>query len=246
MVAPKDHLPGARQKTSNHDRSDDTDKSWRAPATILFAFALGLGVAVAHHLMGLSLDKRPVDQVPVSQGWIARFSSALAFLVKMALATAVGTAYIQHQRLRFREQSFETRAVDILTSVLGNAFSFLHVEMARASSSGIDGFDIMVQCFTSHLSSVLLADLFFRGRPLAAVVAPDSLTVLAMHRTDVASTQVPQLFFNQLDGLRHSIRAQAGEVYRFKNPQSGLPVRCLRGSVTFDFDRSKRNVPLEF
>jgi hypothetical protein len=99
--------------------------SWRAPATILFALLIGLGFALAHHFMGLSLNNKPVAQVDISQAWISRFSTALAFLVKLALATSVGAAYTQRQWQRLRQQNLRTSEIDALTSVLANAFSFL-------------------------------------------------------------------------------------------------------------------------
>jgi len=91
----------------------------------LLALLTGLGFALAHHFMGVSLDNKPVAEVGISQAWISRFSTALAFLVKLALATSVGAAYTQHQWQRLREQDFRTSDIDALTSVLVNAFSFL-------------------------------------------------------------------------------------------------------------------------
>ena len=102
-----------------------TKVSWRAPTTILLALLTGLGFALAHHFMGASLNNRPVEQVDISQAWVSRFSTALAFLVKLALATSVGAAYTQHQWQRLRQQDFRTSEIDALTSVLANAFSFL-------------------------------------------------------------------------------------------------------------------------
>lgn len=75
--------------------------------------------------MAFMLADKLVDDLPVSQAWIFRFSAALAFLVKTALAVAVGTAYTQQQWLRFRRCTFTLSQVDALTGVLGNAFSFL-------------------------------------------------------------------------------------------------------------------------
>jgi hypothetical protein len=99
-----------------------TKVSWRAPITILLALLVGLGFALAHHFMGASLNNKPVD---ISQAWVSRFSTALAFLVKLALATSVGAAYTQHQWQRLRQQDFRTSEIDAMTSVLANAFSFL-------------------------------------------------------------------------------------------------------------------------
>lgn len=99
--------------------------SWRAPTTMLIALFLGLGLALAHHFMGVSLNGKPIARVGIAQAWIFRFGTALAFLVKLALATSVGAAYTQHQWQRLREQSFRISEVDALTSVLANAFNFL-------------------------------------------------------------------------------------------------------------------------
>lgn len=100
-------------------------KSWRAPLIILLALVAGSGFALAHHLMGKHLNGKPVNDILVPQAWISRISTGLAFAVKVALAISVGTAYVQHQWLRFREQSFKTVHVDALTSVLGSALSFM-------------------------------------------------------------------------------------------------------------------------
>jgi hypothetical protein len=109
----------------SHNHLPLSAKSWRAPLVILFALLAGLGFAIAHHLLGERLDGRPVADIPVSQAWVSRISTALAFSVKVALAVSVGTAYVQHQWLRFHEQSFKTKDVDALTGVLGNALSFI-------------------------------------------------------------------------------------------------------------------------
>lgn len=126
------HMVQRHPKFTNAIKSNDapepdnaTKVSWRAPTTILLALSIGLGFALAHHFMGVSLNNKPVAQVDLSQAWISRFNTALAFLVKLALATSVGAAYTQHQWQRLRQQDFRTSEIDALTSVLANAFSFL-------------------------------------------------------------------------------------------------------------------------
>jgi len=91
---------------------------------ISVSLAAAIILAVGHHYMGLSLADKPIDDTPISQAWIFRFSAALAFLVKTALTVGVGTAYVQQQFLRFRRTTFILTDVDALTGVLGNAFSF--------------------------------------------------------------------------------------------------------------------------
>lgn len=99
-------------------------RNWRAPAFILSTLAAGLALALGHHYMGVKLNNTPVEDVAVSQAWIFRFSTALAFLVKTTLAIAIGTAYVQQQWLRFHQDTFSLADVDALTSILGNVFSF--------------------------------------------------------------------------------------------------------------------------
>lgn len=126
MVQPDPKYPNATNRSSDVPEPVHSAKvSWRAPTTILLALLTGLGFALAHHFMGLSLINKPVAQVDISQAWISRFSTALAFLVKLALATSVGAAYTQHQWQRLHQQDFRTSEIDALTSVLANAFSFL-------------------------------------------------------------------------------------------------------------------------
>ena len=124
-VQPASKPPPATETCEAPKPGPSNEVSWRAPTTILLALFVGLGFALAHHFMGLSLNNKPVEQVEISQAWVSRFSTALAFLVKLALATSVGAAYTQHQWQRLRQQDLRTSEIDALTSVLANAFSFL-------------------------------------------------------------------------------------------------------------------------
>jgi hypothetical protein len=70
-------------------------KSWRAPITILTPLLVGLGLSLAHHCMNVQLNGKPVANIKVSQTWVSRFSTALAFLVKIAFTSSVRAAFIQ-------------------------------------------------------------------------------------------------------------------------------------------------------
>lgn len=120
--ASKDHESAELTKSKDGKSSA---KSWRAPIVMLSALAIGLGIALAHHFMCLSLNDKRVMDVQLSQSWIFRFSTALAFLVKVAFATSVGTAYVQHQWLRLRRTEFRMDDIDSLTSVLSNPLGLL-------------------------------------------------------------------------------------------------------------------------
>jgi protein-S-isoprenylcysteine O-methyltransferase Ste14 len=101
---------GSQQRPSSESKQPENrtlkSKSWKAPATIVLALFVGLGFALA-------------------QAWISRFGTAMAFAVKIALATSVAAAYTQHQWLRLQQESFRTEEVDALTSVLSNALIFM-------------------------------------------------------------------------------------------------------------------------
>ena len=90
---------------------------------IICMLLIGLGVAIAHHSMNVRLDKMPIDDVAVSQAWISRFSTALAFLAKLSFTTSIGASFVQHQWLRFHQQSFKVEEVDAVTSVLSDLSS---------------------------------------------------------------------------------------------------------------------------
>lgn len=84
---------GSQQRPSSESKQPEDrtlkSKSWKAPATIVLALFVGLVFALAHHFMGSYLDNKPVSSISVSQAWISRFGTAMAFAVKIALATSV-------------------------------------------------------------------------------------------------------------------------------------------------------------
>ena len=94
--------------------------SWTAPLTMVLAFFAGLVVILAQHFTYSYLNEREVDSISVSQSWISRISTGLAFAIKVALIVCVGTAFVQHQWLRFNQESFTVNEVDTLGSALGN------------------------------------------------------------------------------------------------------------------------------
>lgn len=101
-----------------------THKSWRAPAIMFATLLAGLGAALGHHFMNVSLNGKQVDQAGLSQGWASRFSTALAFLVQCFFTTSVGTAFVQRQWLNFHREPYKIEEIDSLTGILGNIFDF--------------------------------------------------------------------------------------------------------------------------
>ncbi|PVH94144.1 hypothetical protein DM02DRAFT_693815 [Periconia macrospinosa] len=153
-------------------------KSWRAPAIILSTLLIGLGIALAHHFMNVSLDNVSIKDVRVSQAWISRFSTALAFLTKLSFTTSIGASFVQHQWLRFHQQSFKVREVDAVTSVLTDLLSLF---------SSLVWFRHPILVLTALASWII---------PFAAVVTPGSLSVLPMRTTTPMMLQVPQPLYD--------------------------------------------------
>lgn len=113
------------EESSKLDHIRPNAKSWRAPTIMLVSLALGLGIALTHHFVCLGLNNKPVTHFTLSQSWIFRFNTALAFIVKVAFATSVGTAYVQHQWLRLHQNEFRTQEIDALTGILGDLSGFI-------------------------------------------------------------------------------------------------------------------------
>lgn len=120
----------ARQQISEHvsDRTDSRcrpprrKQDWRAPIVMLSTFFAGLGVALAQHFTYNALDMKPVLSLSVSQAWISRIGTGLAFLVKLFLTICVGAAFVQHQWMQFHDKSFRVGEIDTVTSALANIF----------------------------------------------------------------------------------------------------------------------------
>lgn len=107
------------------DKETTSGGSLRAPATILTALLFGLALALAHHFMNVGLNGKPVADVKLSQAWVSRFSTALAFLVKTAFTISISAVFIQRQWLSFHRQSFKIVDIDNVTSILQNPLGFL-------------------------------------------------------------------------------------------------------------------------
>lgn len=114
----------SRAITTVPDNEKPTHRCWRAPAIMFATLLAGLGTALGHHFMNVSLNGKQVDQAGLSQSWVSRFSTSLAFLVQFFFATSVGVAFVQRQWLNFHRESYKIEEIDSLTGILGNIFNF--------------------------------------------------------------------------------------------------------------------------
>lgn len=68
---------------------------WRAPASILLTFLVGLAFALGHHYFYRSLDGMGVSTAAFDQEYNIGIGTAFAFLVRACLVIAVGDTYWQ-------------------------------------------------------------------------------------------------------------------------------------------------------
>jgi len=84
----------------------------------------GIAFAVGHHFFYARFDGQRVDMSSISQLWIVRIGTGMAFLVKTLLVVSASIAFTQHQWLTTRSKPFKVRQIDTISSILGNALGF--------------------------------------------------------------------------------------------------------------------------
>jgi hypothetical protein len=95
---------------------------WRSPTSMFTSFFLAMIFAVAHHVLNIELDGRPVSDISVDQTWIFRAGNTLAYIVKVLLVLAVGNAYVQRIWYHARGKPTKLKNFDTLFGVPDNAF----------------------------------------------------------------------------------------------------------------------------
>lgn len=95
---------------------------------MIVALLAGLVLAIAHDLFYQFLNGRPLNQ-SLSQTWVTRIGTGVAFLAKTAFVIAVASAYVQRQWMNLRHDSYKMREVDDLTGVLYDIMAFFNVRL---------------------------------------------------------------------------------------------------------------------
>lgn len=95
---------------------------------MLGSFLLGILLALTHHLFYQYLSGKDIGNT-ISQRWVNRIGTGLAFLVKMFLVIASSTAYVQRQWLSFHNKALKVSHIDVLSGILGNATKFSHFQL---------------------------------------------------------------------------------------------------------------------
>jgi hypothetical protein len=117
--------------------SQTRDIHWRAPSSVVLALAVGILFAFAHHLFYSSLANTLVPKSPYFIAGIAASpqqvniaaGTALAFLVKSCLVSAVVIAYTQVFWNAFLDQPTRLPSLDTAFSAPGNAFTLFFFGM---------------------------------------------------------------------------------------------------------------------
>lgn len=148
---------------------------WLVPVAAVSLFFLGLFAAFGHYAFLSQLENTTVD----NQTWTLRYSLALAFIFKSALAASISSALTQHVWFALRRPARGTRIqlIDAMFTTDRSLFSFL----TPGLWSSAVGTGLMAAC-------VWLM-------PLTALVAPTALTV----GTLVVSTPVDNCVVPTLD-----------------------------------------------
>jgi hypothetical protein len=117
-----------QEKPPNIKNASPTKVDWRVPTVMASSLFLGGVSAVGHHVLYAHYDGQIANDL-TKQRYIINAGTGLAFLVKMFLAIATGTAYVQQFWLSVKHEPKSFAAIDTLYSVLGNAILFWNLKL---------------------------------------------------------------------------------------------------------------------
>jgi hypothetical protein len=119
-AAPEEHV----QPYEGH-QLQNTLKRYRSLIWMILSWMSGIALAIGHHFFYASFNNERVDETSISQGWIIRIGTGMAFLVQTLFVLSASIACTQQQWLTTRSKPFQVRQIDTIFSILGNAFAFL-------------------------------------------------------------------------------------------------------------------------
>ncbi|KAF2746517.1 hypothetical protein M011DRAFT_487283 [Sporormia fimetaria CBS 119925] len=148
---------------------------------MLALFFSGVLVAVGHHLLYSRLDGTIVrgfgdgSSQYLTQTWILRYGTALAFLTKTLLASAVVVAYKQHMWINLRRKP---NSVSTINAIFAATYDFLALTSPRL--------------FLKARLPALMAFIIW-CLPLATLLTPSTLLVVPSTRPNTTAIAVPSL-----------------------------------------------------
>ncbi|QDS72737.1 hypothetical protein FKW77_003922 [Venturia effusa] len=132
---------------------------WKAPSIMISSLLLGLAFILGHHFFYQSLHHTPTGGAVFEQQINTGIGTAFAFIVRMFLVIAIGTAYWQLFWHQVKARPTPVAQLDTMSSILGSVLEFFSIRtMVR--------FPLMA--FMAAIIWLI---------PLAVIFPPASLTV---------------------------------------------------------------------
>ena len=149
-----------------------------------------------------------VEQTSVSQEWIVRIGTGMAFVSKTLLVVSASIIYAQHHWLSTASKSFKIRQIDTMSSILGIVLGFTKSSVwLLFSDTCASGWRHVVFTSTCHLHAVQKLTRC-RLLPIAAIITPATMTVVANQDITNLANDPPQLYFdhNEYASLQTQVR----------------------------------------
>jgi hypothetical protein len=115
----------ATEERSLPEHHHHTLRRYKSSIWMTLSWTCGIALAVGHHFFYVRFDNKRVDEISVSQAWIVRIGTGMAFAVQTLLVVSASIACAQQQWLLTRSKPFNVRQIDTVFSVLGNPLAFL-------------------------------------------------------------------------------------------------------------------------
>ena len=100
---------------------------WKAPFVMLSSLLLGIVFIIGHHLFYQSLHHTPTGDAIFEQQVNTGIGTAFAFIVRMFLVIAIGTAYWQLFWHQIRARPTSVAQLDTMSSIISSALEFFSI-----------------------------------------------------------------------------------------------------------------------
>ncbi|TLD39104.1 hypothetical protein E2P81_ATG00091 [Venturia nashicola] len=100
---------------------------WKAPAIMVSSLLLGFAFILGHHFFNQSLHHTPTGDAVFEQQVNTGIGTAFAFIVRMFLVVAVGTAYWQLFWHQAKARPTPIAELDSMSSIIGSALEFISI-----------------------------------------------------------------------------------------------------------------------
>jgi hypothetical protein len=102
--------------------------SWKSFAIMFLLLTVGILAATGQHLFYSYVNGERVEDFTISQDWVIRVATAIAFLFQTVLVAAVGSAFTQRFWFAVRRESLAIGSIDAIFRILGDPRKFFNTE----------------------------------------------------------------------------------------------------------------------